>query len=123
MGRIIAQIRELVNHSRNDDDRNYFDYVEKIATLFPYDLIESLQQLVNGPVFDGDLISKNYCDVLIKMGIATRVCCKGNQGYTASKYIGYTILKVVIERDDLITEQQNEQALSRYEAGVLSFKS
>lgn len=121
MEKIVKQIRELVNQSRNDDDRNYFDYVEKIAKLFPYDLIEQLYQLVNGPIFDGEVISKSDRDTLIEMGIATRVCCKGQQGYTASKYIGYTILKVAIEREEKRIAEQNAQVMCRYEIGSLAF--
>lgn len=118
----VIKITGLVNQSRNDDDKNYFDYVEQIAKIFPYDMIESLQQLVNGPVFDGDVISKFNRDNLIKMGIATRVCYRGQQGFTAAAYIGYTILKVVIELEEKRITEQNEQAMRRYDAGVLSFK-
>ena len=52
-----------------------------------------LNQLVNGPVWDGDIISKTDRDELIELKLAVRVCCKGEEGYTGATYTGYTINK------------------------------
>lgn len=81
-----------------DEDNNYFEYIDKIATIFPKNLIEQLEQLINGPVEDGDIISKADRVRLFYMGIAIRVCSKGEQGYTGAKYVGYSILKRLNKR-------------------------
>jgi hypothetical protein len=91
---IITALVEL----SNDDKYDYFDTVHAIALIFPKHLIEQLTQLVNGPVWDGDVISKADRNILFKMGIVTRVCYKGEQGYTGSKYIGYSILKAIKDK-------------------------
>jgi len=85
-------IKELVGHARSDE---YFKIVEAIALLLPKKLHEQLLQLVNGPVWDGDVISKSYRDELFECGLAIRVCHKGEQGYTGALYIGYSVLKAL----------------------------
>lgn len=95
---LITTLRSLVDLERSKAGSDlYFEIVEAIALIFPRCLKEQLSQLVNGPVWDGDVISKNHRGILFEMGIATRVCCKGEQGYTGSKYIGYSILKKMKE--------------------------
>lgn len=95
----IEKIEQLVEEARSREG-NYFDTVETIALLFPSALREQLKQLVNGPVYDGNIISKGERGVLFDMGIAIRVCKGGKQGYTGSKYIGFSILKKLKELDD-----------------------
>ena len=85
-------IKALVKMAETDTDK-YFDIMQAIALIFPYRLQEQLIQLVNGPVWDGDVISKNHREELFAMGLAVRVCHKGEQGYTAAKYPAYTLLK------------------------------
>lgn len=89
-------VKDLVELALTDDD-HYFELVKAIAILFPKNLIEQLEQLVNGPVWDGDIIGKCYRDTLIDMGVAVRVCCKGGQGFTGAYYIGYSILQSMEE--------------------------
>ena len=89
-------VRHLVDLAGSDDD-NYFDVVHAIALIFPKNLIEQLQQLVKGPIWDGDIISKSNRGELFDMGLAIRVCCKGEQGYTGSPYIGYSVVKKLAE--------------------------
>ena len=56
-------------------------------------LIEVLSQLVNcGPVEDGDIVSKGDRDMLLELGLASRVYVKGEQGYTAANYRGGNVL-------------------------------
>ena len=56
---------------------------------------EMLTQLVaRGPVDDGDVMSKSARDDLITLGLASRVCVKGEQGFTAANYMGYDVLRV-----------------------------
>lgn len=55
---------------------------------------EQLAQLVRqGPVYDGDLISKSARSDLIEWGLAGRACIKGEQGYTVANYRGWDVLK------------------------------
>lgn len=57
-------------------------------------LHDSLQQLVEtGPVWDGYAISKSYRDDLIDLGLATRCVVRGQQGYTAATYLGFSLLR------------------------------
>jgi len=89
-------VRYLVDSQKTEED-NYFEIVHAIALIFPKNLIEQLQQLVKGPIYDGDIISKSNRSELFDMGLAIRVCCKGEQGFTGSPYIGYSIVKKLVE--------------------------
>lgn len=89
-------IKGLVELAESGEDK-YFEAVHAIALIFPPNLKEQLRQLVNGPVWDGDVISKSHRGELFDMNIATRVCAKGEQGYTGARYVGYSILKKMVE--------------------------
>ena len=52
---------------------------------------EQMMQLLEGPVWDGDVIGKGPRDRLIEVGLATRVCVKRRQGYTAATYLAHTL--------------------------------
>lgn len=97
-------IRDLIEIGESDSDL-YFETVHAVALIFPSDLREQLTQLVKGPVWDGDVISKTHRGRLFAMGLAIRVCCKGEQGYTGAKYIAYSILKKVNQIAESKTEQ------------------
>lgn len=59
---------------------------------------EQLKQLVErGPVWDGDVVSKSARDDLIGLGLATRVCVKGEQGFTAANYRGWDVLRAALD--------------------------
>lgn len=88
----IEIIRELADQAHTAED-SYFDICKAIALIFPKQFVEQLEQLVNGPVWDGDVISKADRGVLFDMGLAIRVCHKGEQGYTGANYTAFTILK------------------------------
>lgn len=49
------------------------------------------QLMLDGPVFDGDVIKKSECSDLIDWGLAVKVCIKGKQGFTAATYNGYNV--------------------------------
>jgi hypothetical protein len=50
---------------------------------------EELQHLFkNGPVHDGDVISKMSRDDLVRWRLATRINVRGQWGYTAATYLG-----------------------------------
>lgn len=89
---IYSTIRTLVTIAHQNNDA-YFDLVKAIARLLPKGALEQLKQLVGGPVWDGDVISKLYRDELISLCLAVRVCNKGEQGYTAATNIAFSILK------------------------------
>jgi hypothetical protein len=78
-------------------DEGYFHYAHLAACLLPKNLIESLRQLINGPVYDGDVISKSLRGDLFKLGLAVRVCFKGEQGYTGATYFAFSVLKCIDE--------------------------
>ena len=90
-------IKELVEMAEKDDGEHYFEVVHAIALLFPDKLKEQLRQLVNGPIWDGDLICKSSRGELFDMGLAIRVCCRGDQGFTGAKYTAYSIIKKIEE--------------------------
>lgn len=57
---------------------------------------ESLYQLTMfGPTYDGDVISKSARDDLMDWGLASRVCVRGEQGFTGANYRGWDVLKSV----------------------------
>jgi hypothetical protein len=56
---------------------------------------EALYQLhSHGPVWDGDLISKNDRDVLLGIGACAKVVVKGAEGFNACTYFGHRLLRV-----------------------------
>jgi len=83
-------IRYLIDHAYSSD--NYFEFVSAIALLIPKRLREQLKQLVYGPVWDGDIISKSYRGELFDLNLAVRVCVNGEQGFTGAPYIAYSIV-------------------------------
>lgn len=58
---------------------------------------EVLGQLVNGPVWDGDVCSKDARSDLMEMHLATKICVKGEQGYNAATYRGFNVWKALGE--------------------------
>lgn len=51
----------------------------------------------NGPVEDGDVISKTCRDDLVRWGLAVRVLVKSRWGYTAATYTGGHALDARVE--------------------------
>ena len=52
-----------------------------------------LKQLIKeGPIWDGDLISKAGRDTLLDTKLATKIVVKGKQGYQAATYLGLACL-------------------------------
>ena len=75
--------------------------------------LDTLIALVeNGPLFDGDVPSKNSRDILIAAGLATRVVVKGEDGYTASTYAGRDVYLRHYE-SDTIQEAMNKRKIKR----------
>ena len=97
IGKIISVVKTLVDMAEEDTGDQYFELVHAIALILPRHCQDCLRQLVNGPVYDGDISSKIARSELFEMGLAIRVCCKGEQGFTGSKYTGYSIIKKLDE--------------------------
>lgn len=91
-------LKTLIERAENREE-DYLETCKAIALIFPRRLKAQLSQLVRGPVWDGDVMCKAQRGELFEMGIAIRVCCKGEQGYTGSKYIGYSILREIEDLD------------------------
>ena len=87
-------IKALVCEAESDA-YHYFEIMNAAAILFPKNLIEQLRQIVNGPVWDGDILCKADRSDLFDMGLAVRVCANGEQGYTGATYSAFTILKMI----------------------------
>ena len=49
------------------------------------------QLLFDGPIWDGDIVSKASRDDLLRWELAVRCCYKGQQGHTAASYKAFTI--------------------------------
>lgn len=84
-------LKALIERGKTADE-GYFHYAHIVACLLPKNLREQLKQLVNGPIWDGDVISKADRSELFQLGLAVRVCCKGEQGYTGAVYFAHTVL-------------------------------
>jgi hypothetical protein len=55
---------------------------------------EQLNQLLHqGPIWDGNVLSKSARDDLISFGLATRCCFMGEDGYTVATYPAMTVFK------------------------------
>lgn len=89
-------LKDLVAAADEQPD-GYFEIVKAIALLFPKNLVEQLEQLIKGPVWDGDVISKADRETLFEIGLAIRVCAKGTQGYTGATYTAWSILREIKE--------------------------
>lgn len=89
-------LTEVVERARSADT-GYFAYAHIAACVLDKQLHEQLRQLVNGPVWDGDVLSKSYRSELIELGLGVRVCKDGEQGFTGATYFGYSVNKVIEE--------------------------
>jgi len=89
-------VRELVDRGSKAND-GYFHYAHLVAVELPSNLHEQLEQIVNGPVWDGDVISKSLRGELFEYGLVQRVCVKGGQGYTGATYFAHTVLEAITD--------------------------
>jgi hypothetical protein len=79
---------------RMEDDDGYFTYGAIAWDALTSGQREQLKQLLyQGPVWDGNIISKSCRDQLIGWGLATQCCFLGEQGYTAATYTAYSVAK------------------------------
>lgn len=89
-------LKELIARAQSADD-GYFHYAHLVACLLEKRLHEQLRQLINGPVWDGNVISKQDRGELMSLGLAMRVCCKGEQGHTGATYFAFSVMKIADE--------------------------
>ena len=85
-------LKELIARGETANE-GYFQYAHLAACLLDRRLHEQLKQLVNGPIYDGDVISKSLRGELFELGLAIRVCFQGEQGYTGASYFAFSVLK------------------------------
>jgi len=77
-----------------DTDDGYFSGAPIVWDALSSGQREQLNQLLHqGPVWDGNVISKSCRDDLLQYGLAVRCCFMGNQGYTAASYRALTVWK------------------------------
>lgn len=75
-------------------DEGYFTYAPIVWDGLSDVQREQLNQILHqGPVWDGNVLSKSARDDLLDFGLATRCCYMGEQGYTAATYLALTVFK------------------------------
>lgn len=73
----------------------------RLRSLMTPAQLEELAHLVkNGPVHDGDVISKDARGDLLTLRLASRALVKGQEGYTVANYVGAGVLRMVDEIDE-----------------------
>lgn len=89
------EIIKLVEEGLSDDDL-YFENAKILYLHLRRERMghfEQLLQLVkNGPIWDGDIISKSHRNDLLKWKLAVKCTFKGEQGYTSGSYYGWSVL-------------------------------
>jgi len=79
---------------RMDTDEGYFSYAPIAWDALSSAQREVMNQLLHqGPVADGNIISKSARGDLIEAGLAVRCCYLGEQGFTAASYKAFTVFK------------------------------
>lgn len=87
------QVVNAIAAMRSDDGK-YFSYGAIVWDGLTDGEREQLRQLLfQGPVWDGCVLSKSDRNSLIRYGLATRCCFKGEDGYTAATYLAYSVHK------------------------------
>lgn len=80
--------------AKMDTDEGYFAYAPIAWDGLSDHHRDQLNQLLHqGPVWDGNVLSKAARSDLIDFGLATRCCFMGEQGYTAATYKALTVFK------------------------------
>jgi len=74
--------------------KEYLEAASEVSRLLPKGPKEALTQIVEqGPVYDGDLVSKQARDTLASCGLVLRVAAKGSDGWNAANQLGYSVYK------------------------------
>jgi hypothetical protein len=88
---LTEQIRRAMSRMQSDDYIGQGAIVWDGLNSGQRDVLKQL--LFQGPVWDGNVVSKAARDDLIDYGLATRCCFMGEQGYTAATYDAYSVFK------------------------------
>lgn len=83
--------------TEKNDDRSGALLVEIRLTMPSGQRAELAHLIKNGPVHDGDVMSKAHIGDLLRWGLAAKVMVKGQWGYTAATYRGGHVLSDQIE--------------------------
>ena len=87
------QIMHALQRIEENDDA-YFSYLPIIWDALTEGQREQLNQLLHqGPIFDGNVISKSCRDDLLRYDLAVRCCYLGEDGYTAASYLGGSVFR------------------------------
>lgn len=82
---------------------------------------ETLVALVErGPLWDGDLPSKQGRDALVRQGLAVRVVVKGEDGWQAATYAGRDAYKALFPGADGPADTIREAAVNRQARRAIS---
>lgn len=82
--------------AKTDDGRDAL-LVEMRLAMSPGHREELRHLIKNGPVHDGDVISKAHRGDLVRWKLAARVMVKGEWGYTAATYRGGHVMSDRLE--------------------------
>lgn len=82
-----------------DDDEDYKEHAKRIASIIPRRLILQMEQLIEGPIFDGDITCKSDRDELLHLGLCIKVCCKGEESHNGATNLAYGIVKAYREME------------------------
>lgn len=86
------QIVDAIAKMQTDD--GYFTYGAIVWDALNSIEREVLRQLLfQGPVWDGNIVSKGARDNLMEYGLATRCCFLSEQGYAAATYDAFGVFK------------------------------
>lgn len=90
--RINQALSVLLGHEQGSEEYQVASYAISAAMGGAHR--EVLAQLVqDGPVCDGDVITKGARDDLITWGLAVRICVKGKEGYTGANCRGLAVFQ------------------------------
>ena len=91
MNDLVQQALSVINsHEQGSCEYNVACFTIKKAMPHPYQ--EQLMQLCKtGPIWDGDVLSKQARDTLLEYGLASRAINKGESGYTVANYRGHNV--------------------------------
>lgn len=87
----------LICDFENETKEELIDYLRAIETALSLSsgAYEVLRQLnTQGPVWDGDLISKSGRTQCLHIGAAAKIICNGDDGYQACTYYGRQLIRI-----------------------------
>lgn len=98
----IKQCLQILGEEEDTDNLHEIAYIALWICLAGAEREQLRQLLFRGPVWDGCVVSKVARDYLITLGLATRVCFMGHQGYTAATYRAFTLWKSFEHEEDAL---------------------